>query len=224
MFFKKIASKLPALLQNDLKRFYYRRQISKGAFVTNEPEYAVLHQFIKPGDWVIDVGANIGHYTKRLSDLVGKEGRVIAFEPVPATFSLLASNVQLFEFQNTTLINVALSNKLSLVGMAIPKLDSGLANYYQAQISAAPECDTTVLSLSLDSFDFDRRIVLIKIDAEGHEMPILNGMKALLTKWHPVLIIETNADAVIAMLAEFGYQRHKYPDSPNILFKADIPS
>ena len=104
---KQLACKLPATLQNDLKRIHYRRQIKKGVFVTSEPEYQRLHTLIAPGDWVIDVGAKVGHYTKRFSELVGPGGRVIAFEPVPETFALLSSNVLLFRFMNVTLMNVA---------------------------------------------------------------------------------------------------------------------
>lgn len=47
-----------------------------------------------PGDWALDIGANVGHYTKRMSDLAGPEGRVIAFEPVPDTFAVLCANAQ----------------------------------------------------------------------------------------------------------------------------------
>jgi 23S rRNA U2552 (ribose-2'-O)-methylase RlmE/FtsJ len=96
---KRLAAALPASWQNDLKRAYFRRQIKKDLFTTSEPEYKNLHAFIAPGDWVIDVGANIGHYTKRLSELVGAGGRVIAVEPVPETFALLSSNVQHFTFK-----------------------------------------------------------------------------------------------------------------------------
>ena len=72
-------------------------------FVSDEPEFAVLDQYVRPGDWVVDVGVKIGHYTKRLSDLVGLNRRVLAFEAMPVTFSILAANVQRFAPQHIPL-------------------------------------------------------------------------------------------------------------------------
>ncbi|HEY6045537.1 MAG TPA: hypothetical protein VIU65_02980, partial [Pyrinomonadaceae bacterium] len=81
---------MPSSWQLEIRRHLYRRQIRRGVFTTHEPEYGLLSSFLSDGDWAIDIGANIGHYTKGMSDLVGARGRVIAFEPVADTFTLLA--------------------------------------------------------------------------------------------------------------------------------------
>ena len=219
---KRLAARLPDRWQSELKRLRYGRQILKGRFETEEPEYRMLSQLTNPGDWVIDIGANVGHYTKRLSELVGPHGRVIAFEPVPQTFSLLAANVQLFAHANVTLMNAAVSNELAEVGMSIPAFSTGLANYYQAHLSSAAESRLTVLSLSIDSLALGKRIALVKIDAEGHESFVLGGMKQLLSKDHPVLIVETGSSEVIESLSAVGYVPEKLQDSPNILFKPSV--
>ena len=117
---KKLASHLPWLWQQELKRLHYRCQIHRQTFETTEPEFLVLDQLISSGDWVIDIGANVGHYTKRFSDLVGPQGRVIAVEPVPDTFALLAANVLLFQYRNVTLLNLAASDQTTVVGIQIP--------------------------------------------------------------------------------------------------------
>src|SRR5262245_59935385 len=106
---KRIAAQLPHGWQQALKRRHFRRQMRRNSFRTNEPEWDLSSQWLSPGDWAIDVGANIGHYTKRFSDLVGASGRVIAFEPVPATFELLSANAAQFTCANTTLLNLAAS-------------------------------------------------------------------------------------------------------------------
>jgi len=85
----KIAGLLPASVKLELRRLNYRRQIKNGVFRSPEIEFDRLGELISHGDWVIDVGANVGHYTRRFSELCGN-GRVIAFEPHPLTFSLLA--------------------------------------------------------------------------------------------------------------------------------------
>ena len=56
--------------------------IRRGRFRPNDPEYEQLPLFVKPGDWVIDIGANVGYYTWRLAHLVGQHGRVLAIEPM----------------------------------------------------------------------------------------------------------------------------------------------
>ena len=219
---KRIAARLPNRWQSELKRIYFRRQIIKGTFATHEPEYKILHNLIIPGDWVVDIGANVGHYTKRFSELVGVHGRVIAFEPVPTTFCLLSANVQLFAHPNITLINAAVSDKLDVVGMSIPKFSTGLTNYYEAHLSSASDSALSVLTISLDSLCITQRIALVKIDAEGHESFVLAGMQKLIEKHHPSLIVETGSKEVIDNLTSLGYVPEKLQNSPNVLFKPNV--
>ena len=91
---KKIAARLPLRIQQELKRLFFAYQIRANRFFTAEKEFAIVDRLVSPGDWVLDIGANIGQYTKRFSDLVGHSGRVIAFEPVPDTFELLTSTLR----------------------------------------------------------------------------------------------------------------------------------
>lgn len=216
---KQIAARLPIRLQAEMKRIDYGWRIRRNAFTTDEPENKILPELVQCDDWVIDIGANVGRYTKRLSELVGARGRVIAFEPVPTTFSLLASNAQLFAHPNVTLINAAVSDRLGVVGMSIPKASTGLANYELAHLSSAIDNAFAVLTLSIDSLCIGQRIALVKIDAEGHENFALKGMKQLLTTYHPILIVETRAEEVITYLDALGYWPTRLENSPNILFK-----
>jgi FkbM family methyltransferase len=216
---KRLIARLPEQWQTSLKRIHYGLQIRRGSFQTTEPEYPLLPQFVGDGDWAIDIGANVGHYTKRLSELVGIEGRVIAFEPVPTTFGLLSSNVQLFAQKNVTLVNAATSNELGVVGMSIPRFSTGLKDYYDAHISPSSEAALSVLTLPVDSMGINRRVALVKIDAEGHELFVLKGMTNLLKTYHPVLIVETNSNEVVSLLASLGYVANRLPNSPNIIFQ-----
>ena len=222
---KQLAATLPATLQNDLKRIHYRRQIKKGAFVTSEPEYKNLHTLIAPGDWVIDVGANVGHYTKRFSELVGPGGRVIAFEPVPETFALLSSNVQLYRFMNVTSINTALLDKCEVLSMHIPNFETGLKNFCRAHLIAVDSGlpNLRVLATRLDSLEIPGKVTLVKIDAEGHELAVIRGMVELLRRDHPTLIVETSSDEVIGLVTGLGYDTEQLAGSPNRLFRRASP-
>jgi len=217
-FAKRITSRLPAGWQQELKRLMFRYEIRRQTFRSYEPDFAALNSMIAAGDWVIDVGANIGHYTKRCSDLVGPAGRVIALEPVPETFELLAANVRLFQHSNVTLLNMAASDRAAVVGMKIPRFDTGLLNYYQANVSEMT-VDVYVLALTLDTLALPRPIKLIKIDAEGHDPAVLRGGEALLARDHPILIVETGSSTVAEYLQGFGYTSTRLRGSPNTLFR-----
>ena len=85
---QRVVARLPQYWRQMLKQWSSRRQIKAGRFRIPEKEYDILPKYLKQGDWVLDVGANIRHYTVRFAELVGPTGRVIAFEPMSATFSL----------------------------------------------------------------------------------------------------------------------------------------
>jgi FkbM family methyltransferase len=215
---KRLVARLPDRWQGELKRLHFGRQILAGSFETDEQEFKLLPQFVRPGDWVLDIGANVGHYTKRLSELVGPLGRVIAFEPVPATFALLAANAQLFAHRNVTLINAAASDRGGVAGIEFPEFTAGLTNYYQAHLSsgAAGLC---VMTLPVDTLPIERPIALAKIDVEGHEAAVLAGMQQLLRRSRPALIVETNSESIIADLRSMGYSVERLPGSSNVLLR-----
>src|SRR5262249_29994367 len=183
---KQIASHFPRGWQQELKRHYYAWQIRRERFRAPEPEFDLLNSIVQPGDWVIDVGANIGHYTAKLSELVGKTGRVLAFEPVPSTFRLLAANARLFPFENFTLLNAAASRRSALAGMTVP---AGPEGQYLAHLNE-DDSGLHIICLSLDSLQLPHRVSLVKIDAEGHELEILQGMQELLHRDKPPMIVE----------------------------------
>jgi len=219
---KRVAARFPTSFENVLRSLYYRQQIVRKVFNASEPEYEMLPELIKPGDWVIDVGANIGHYTVRFSELVGPKGRVLSFEPIPTTFSFLTANVQILVNQNVTLFNMAVSSNTNVVGMNVPICESGLSNYYQASISQNDPCQVRVLTVSLDSLDIRNRISLVKIDVEGHEKFVIEGMRKLLHRYKPCLVIETESAEVINDLRKYGYSLRKLPNSPNALLMSGL--
>lgn len=215
---KRIAARLPLRWQQELKRHYFRSQIRRGAFRTNEPEWEAAGRWLAPGDWAIDVGANIGHYTARFSDLVGPQGRVVAFEPVPQTFELLAANVALLPGANVTLLNLAASDSTGIHGISIPDFDMGLKNYYGAAITAA-ETALRIMSCSIDSLELPGRVRLLKIDAEGHDTVVLRGAQRTLRRDHPIIVIESTSEELGEIMRSLDYVREDLPGSPNALYR-----
>lgn len=215
----RIAAHLPAHVQCSLKRHYYRWQIRTNRFLTDEPEFQLLPAWVELGDWVLDIGANVGHYTARLSKLVGPEGRVFAFEPVPATFELLSANASAFACRNVTLLNLAASDRSGPVSMEVPlSEDAGLQNYYMAHLTHNSVNGIRTYALPVDSLDLSQPISLVKVDAEGHDMAVLAGMVRTLNRFHPVVIVEDHSDEMARFMAALSYGAHTIPGSPNRIF------
>jgi hypothetical protein len=76
----------------------------------------------------------------------------------------------------------------------------------------------TVLTVSLDSLRIPKAIRLVKIDAEGHELSVLKGMRDTLARDRPVLIVEMPSPEARAMLASLGYVGTRIAESPNVVF------
>jgi FkbM family methyltransferase len=213
---KRIAAQMPPSMQHELRRMFFHAQIRRHRFMTDEKEYALLDTLIAPGDWVLDIGANVGHYTMRMAELVGPNGRVIAIEPVPDTFTLLAANVRLFRHANVTLLNVAASDKTENMGMEIPSFSPGLANYYQAHVTQ-PGTGLSILALPVDALTLPAPVRLAKIDVEGHELAVLHGMRNVIERDRPALIVETSAVATMDALRGWGYSTQRLSGSSNLL-------
>lgn len=207
----------------------YRRQIERDDFIAPEPEFHQLNEWLNPGDWVLDVGANIGHYTSRISNLIGPTGRVMAFEPVPHTFDVLSSNILSFKHRNVTLINTAATDSCQLLQFSIPQADTGLNDYFRAQVVDQAPIDPnieslSVMGISIDSLGLMEPIRLAKIDVEGHEISVLHGMRHLLERDHPLLIVEGEDKDVESLLVSLGYEFSQHQGSPNRVFTPKVPS
>ena len=215
---KTLSSRLPLGVQQMLKRWHFTHQLRTGRFTTSEPEYDRLDDWVRPGDWVIDVGANVGHYAVRLSKLVGPAGRVMAFEPVPETFEILAALISAAAGRNVSLFNVAASAESGVAGISLPRFTSGLTNYYMANLT--PEGgEFNVMTLRLDVLMPPKRVSLVKIDVEGHELQALEGMHTLLRRDRPRLIVEGRSADVASFLTALGYRFVELKGSPNRVFE-----
>ena len=215
--FKKMASRLPAGLRESLQKHWHTLRYRSGRFVHNEPEFALLNGWVSAGDWVLDVGANIGIFSARLSELVKENGRVLAFEPVPATFRLLVHNSRLFPYANVTALNFALSGTPALIGMSIPATSTGLPALARASLVDSGG-QMQVLCLPFGETPLPHAVRFIKIDVEGHEAQVLKGIWPIIERDRPRLLIEGFDEAIHDSLRPLGYQRQLIEGSPNAIF------
>lgn len=213
---------LPPSWAQAIKRMRFARMIRNRSFMSAEEhdaEFRRLHEWVSAGDWVIDVGANFGNYSARLSELVGSSGRVFSIEPVLSTFELLSSNMACLPQKNVTLFNVAVSDGAGLTGIEVPKQENGLDNPYMARLTDGPDASCTVMRMPLDALPLPQRVSLIKIDVEGHELEAVQGMQRLLARDRPLLVVEGRSPEVASVLAKFGYTFEDTPRSPNRVYR-----
>ena len=164
-----------------------------------------FERFIKPGSVVYDVGANVGYFSLLASVLVGPEGHVAAFEPLPRNISYLRKHVALNKLTNIVVIEAAVSDH---AGEAFFNLGASTAMGHLAESG-----EISVSLVSLDQLLEDRAIQppdYMKIDVEGAEYDVLCGARRLLKAHHPLLFLDTHNrqahNLTIAYLDTLGYQ------------------
>ena len=209
----------PARLENYLRRERYYRVVRKGIA---DLDLERCCTFLNPGDTVIDVGANIGLYTKAFSESVGAHGMVHALEPVPETFSYLSYNVNKLGLKNVLLHHIAAAATSGETRMSVPRMDAGFTNIYEAHLDESG--DVAVQACRLDDLFSELVPALIKIDVEGHEAQVLRGAEGLLRKCHPALAIEVTSPQPEKFLAELGYRRHDDGRGHDQFFVYDPPA
>ena len=187
--------------------------------------YAVLvveamKRFLRPGDIFFDVGANIGYLSAIGADLVGRRGQVHSFEPVPAHFEKLCRLVDLNPEYNITANPFAAGEESSACTIYVTHQagQSTLVPSYKSRSEIVEELQVPVVRL--DAY-IERhklgRVALIKIDAEGFELPILKGLQGYLeaSGERPAIICEIaprayslmgrEIDELVELSAAYGY-------------------
>ncbi len=154
-------------------------KIFEPIFEPNETN--LVKKVIKRGDVVVDIGANIGYYSLIFLKIIGEEGRVFSFEPDPYCFNLLKKNIEINHYNNAMLIQKAISNENGRAKLYIS--DSYNANQTIHDLHDDRR-SIEIETIRLDDYfrDYNKRIDFIKIDTEGSEAKILQGMPLLLQK------------------------------------------
>jgi FkbM family methyltransferase len=170
-------------------------------------EMAFMLHFLREGDTFGDFGSNVGVY----SVLAGSVGaKVIAVEPVPATFAALQRNIQLNGLDAKTL-NVGLADAPGVL-----RFTSNLGGMNRV----ARPTDTSAVEVKVTTADaIGANIKMAKIDVEGFELPLLKGAKRLLATGLDAIVIELNGsgkkfgfsdEAVDKLLRRAGFEPFSY--------------
>lgn len=138
---------------------------------------------LNAGDTAIDIGAFVGDTTVPMAEVVGREGRVFAFEPNPEAFACLVYNTRLYP--QVRCFNYALGNSTALAAMKIAP-NMGASHIKAGDYDVAHLTPLT----TLDSFELTG-VRFIKIDVEGFELEVIAGAMKTIHFSRPRMMIET---------------------------------
>jgi FkbM family methyltransferase len=188
-----------------------------------EQEVYTLGCLLEPGDWVIDAGANVGTHTLSFAQFVGKQGKVIAFEPQLRVHALLCANM----VQNDALQVVCFSGAVGkeLIIIEAPVLpDAPDMNYGDVSLLAKRNFGQRaglkfpLVQISIDDLNLPR-CNLIKADVEGMELDLFEGAKDTISKHRPVIYFEQNSlqnwDELKRLFRAYKYRLYWHPTNPH---------
>lgn len=190
-----------ACLRNARRYFAVKGHLIRAAAACGVYERAymrLLPVLVRKGSDAVDAGANFGAYTHELARLVGSTGRVFAFEPVPDVADSLewscrgtAARVDVFR---ELLSDRAGAN----VDLTIPCLRGGvpepaLATTLHGQVAARLPWKTVRVQAHLldDHLDLFTDLSFVKVDIEGQEAAFLGGASLAVSRFRPILQVET---------------------------------
>lgn len=151
---------------------------------------------LRAGDIVLDIGAHVGYFTTLFRLAVGAGGRVFAFEALPETYRRLLHNVLINGFTNVQPLPLAVADRSGTAYFYVNEENEGESSLFAESGPAVGPVQVVSLN-DLFREDFPLRPRLMKIDAEGAEMNILNGADAWFDRQGPdMVIVEINRGAL----------------------------
>ena len=181
-------------------------------------EIAWACEQLSAGDLAVDVGAHRGAYAWWFRRAVGAEGRVVAFEPQVKLAASIGAALVKIGFDNVEVVPNGVSHESGVRKLRVPHTGKGYSSgaTFEEKVIEGKVNEQQADVVSLDQY-FDgcnRRIALIKIDVEGHELEALQGAERLLRLDRPAVLLEVEArhrpkgsvQPVFDYLANLGFE------------------
>jgi FkbM family methyltransferase len=157
--------------------------------VMGSGDRAFFRQRLRPGMTVVDVGANQGIYTLLFAELVGSSGHVLAFEPDPVLCSALRQNLRRNGTSNVTVYENALGARSEQRLLLRSAVNSG-DNRLTIEAPSQEREGVIVATRPLDELTHGRKVDFVKIDVQGWELEVLQGMVETLRSSSPMVFFE----------------------------------
>ena len=172
---------------------------------------------VRPGDWAVDVGANVGSVSGQLCRAVGPEGLVWSFEPVPRNLARLRRLAEGNGLGQLRIFDCALASTAGTASLRLPgAAGSGYASFTASWIGdGSLDVSTRRLDDLTTGVDHTRPLRLVKLDVEGYEREVLAGAEETLRRHRPLVFCEfndiiltdagTSSGELLRAFAELGY-------------------
>ena len=155
----------------------------------------MLEDIIKPGMTVLDIGANIGYYSLMMLKLIGEKGKLIVVEPSPSNIEILKKNLILNKFNDIEVHNSAISDENSIKKFFLSEMSNlNTLNYTDKKSLNLTGKTIDVKTFTIPEIMDGRSLDLIRMDVEGHEVEVLNGLipNIGVNNLYPSIIFETH--------------------------------
>ncbi|MDA3890636.1 MAG: FkbM family methyltransferase [Salinivirgaceae bacterium] len=226
-------------LRHNIKIILYKESVLSRFIFLNEfeiNEQKFIERYLKKDDFFIDIGANIGLFTLLASEKCGTQGKIIAFEPSPTTYKRLIENIKLNNLQNVKTFNIALSDKNGVAKLKVSKDGFDAWNSLGIPTMGQFFQEVDVMTNTLDYIANEFEIVnpiLLKIDVEGWEIPILSGGEKFFKSIDaPDIMIEFADNSaknagytckdLYCVLIDYGYKIYSYNSLLNLLVEHQL--
>jgi len=170
-------------------------------------EIELFKQFLREGDTVVEVGANVGAHTVPMCKFVGEKGRVIAIEAQRVLYGLMFKNLVANGCHNSTPVHAA-GGAMSGV-LSVPVVDYAAEVNFGGLSLERGGPGEAVSVMPIDALDL-QELRLLKIDVEGMEMDVIAGARETIGRCRPVIYVENdredNSSQLIQMIAGLGYR------------------
>ena len=155
-----------------------------------EAEVETLLKLCRPGDIVVEVGANIGCDTVPIARHVGNAGRVVAFEPQRIIYQMLCANLALNAIWNVEAYQRGVGDTDKVMGVLA--IDYTKPNNFGGMALREEIADREpVRVVSIDSVKM-KRLDLLKVDVEGMEIDVIHGAVDTIDQFRPIIYMEND--------------------------------
>jgi FkbM family methyltransferase len=241
-------SKLRRLVKKPLARFQWTApygllqsltmawDIRTGAWT--EPELDLIPYAVRPGESALDIGANFGLWSFHLASVVGRTGRVLAFEPVPFTYACLRRVSRLLHFHDVEAVPFGCGERTERMRFTAPSQGSGAIAaglvHLSGRVADASTgrgrqprqdveiwCDVVALDDFLPEMDL---LSFVKCDIEGGELFAFRGASRLIEENLPTVVCEIDesflkgfglrTDDIFTFFSRRAYLPYRYEQRP----------
>jgi FkbM family methyltransferase len=175
---------------------------------------------LRRGTVLYDIGAHVGFYSLLGAVIVGDEGRVVAFEPLPRNRRYLQRHLELNGIRNVTIIEAAVASRSGRVRFA----EGGSSTTGHLSVSGELEVDAVAIDVLVGDGTLPDP-EYIKLDVEGAEYEALRGAEATIRRTRPVIFLATHGEEVhrrcCEFLASIGYHFESLDGSP-VAFSCEL--